>query len=52
MADFAPHGTRARYENRRAPCRCQACRLANTLYQRSYRGSGPRGQLHLFEVIP
>jgi hypothetical protein len=32
-----PHGTRARYNLQRAPCRCSACRQANTVYIRGYR---------------
>jgi hypothetical protein len=32
-----PHGTRARYNLQRAPCRCKACCLANTVYIRGYR---------------
>lgn len=31
------HGTRARYNHKRLPCRCQRCRYANTAYIRSYR---------------
>jgi hypothetical protein len=32
-----PHGTRARYNLKRSPCRCPACCQANTRYIRSYR---------------
>lgn len=32
-----PHGTRARYNLKRSPCRCSACCQANTRYIRSYR---------------
>ena len=36
--DPAPaHGTRARYNLQRAPCRCSACCQANTRYIRAYR---------------
>jgi hypothetical protein len=32
-----PHGTRARYNLKRSPCRCTACCQANTRYIRAYR---------------
>jgi hypothetical protein len=38
LAQPAPaHGTRARYNLKRSPCRCRACCQANTRYIRSYR---------------
>lgn len=38
-----PHGTRARYNHREAPCRCTRCRVANTRYIATYR-LAQRGQ--------
>ena len=35
--DPPPHGTTNRYYLRGAPCRCAACREANTKYMREYR---------------
>ena len=35
------HGTRNRYQLRRDPCRCPACKGANTAYVRRRRGRGP-----------
>jgi hypothetical protein len=35
--DPPPHGTRARYNHRAAPCRCTRCRVANTRYIAAYR---------------
>lgn len=32
-----PHGTRARYNLKRSPCRCPSCCQANTRYIRAYR---------------
>jgi hypothetical protein len=31
------HGTRARYNNRDGPCRCEPCKAANARYMRGYR---------------
>jgi hypothetical protein len=31
------HGTRARYNQRGEPCRCEACKAANARYMRGYR---------------
>lgn len=35
-----PHGTRTAYN--RHGCRCDACRLAQTVYMREHRGGGER----------
>jgi hypothetical protein len=37
------HGTRARYNLKRAPCRCPSCCQANTRYIRSYRAQAQAG---------
>lgn len=36
--DLPPHGTRSRYKSRQ-PCRCPACKAANTRYIRAYRAA-------------
>lgn len=37
------HGTRARYNLKRAPCRCPSCCQANTRYIRAYRAQAQAG---------
>lgn len=38
-----PHGTRARYVNRRSPCDCDDCSAANTAYQGAWRARKKSG---------
>jgi hypothetical protein len=44
------HGTRARYNHRRAACRCEACCAANTAYMARYRGIADRSRARVGQV--
>lgn len=44
------HGTRARYGWKKDPCRCKACRAANTQWQQDYRDSKNAGRKRIRKV--